>query len=481
MELKNKTAIEILDIIKTKKASCREVVSYYLSNIEKYKHKNAILEVFANEALSKAEEIDKKIKAGEKLPQLAGLPIIIKANLLYEGHIASCASKFLEKYKSQYTSTAVQKLLEAGVIILGTANMDEFAMGGSTENSAFGPCLNGLDDSRVPGGSSGGSAVAVACNMCPVALGSDTGGSIRQPSSFNGLVGIKPTYGRVSRFGLVAFASSTDQISPISKTIEDNALILSVIAGGDCNDETSLDKPVPSYIKEIKPSIKGMKIALLKETVRLMEKTPYQGVYQNISDWFKKQGAEIIEISIPEYSLGLPVYYVLSSAEATSNLGRFDGVKYTKRSDRAKSIGDVYKMSRTDFFGKEVKRRIMLGNFVLSSGYFDAYYMKAKKIQSLLKTKLQNAFKKCDCIMMPTTFGEAFKIGEKSKDVVSLYIEDMFTIVPSITGLPALTVPCGKGVSGLPLGLQLIGNELEESTIYTIGKYFMKNKEASHE
>ena len=474
MEMKNLTALQIVEALKNKEFSCVELVKYYLSNIEASAHKNAVLEVF-DDAIDKASEIDKKIASGEPLPALCGVPIIIKDNILYKGKIASCASKFLKNYKAQYNSTVVEKLLDAGVVILGRANMDEFAMGGSCENSAFGACKNALDDTRVSGGSSGGSAVAVAADMCAFALGSDTGGSIRQPASFNGVVGIKPTYARVSRYGLVAYASSFDQIGPITKTVEDAAFVLSVIAGHDEKDETSLTSEVPNYLASLTGKISGLRVGVLKETKTLVEKTEYKAVYENINNWLEKQGAKVEEFSVPAFDLCLPTYYTLTTAEATSNLGRFDGVKYTTRADGVTNLDELYLNSRSEGFGSEVKRRIMLGNFVLSSGFYDAYYMKAMQVRSSLRNQFKDIFEKCDVIILPTTFGEAFEIGSKTNNPVEMYVEDMFTTLANIIGNPAISIPCGKGKTGLPLGLQVIADNEDEQTLFNFSKYFTDN------
>ena len=479
-KFKNLTAIQVIEKIKNREFSCKEICEYYISQMKKFEHKNAILEIF-DDALENAQKIDDLISSGAHLPKLAGLPIVIKDNILYKGKTCSCASKFMQNHKAQYNATVIQKLLDAGVVILARANMDEFAMGGSCENSAFGPCANAFDDERVSGGSSGGSAVAVACDMCAVSLGSDTGGSIRQPSAFNGLVGIKPTYARVSRFGLVAYASSFDQISPIAKTAEDSALILSVIAGHDKNDETSLEADVPNYLEEMSKinSLKGLRVGILKEAQELMDKTEYKEKYNSISNWFASQGATVQEFSVPNFNLALPVYYTLTPAEACSNLGRFDGVKYTTRSEKSSNIEEVYLHSRSEGFGKEVQRRIMLGNFVLSSGFYDAYYMKAMKIRKSLQKEFAEVFKDCDILIMPTAFGEAFKIGEKTSSPTEMYVEDMFTTLANIIGNPAISVPCGKGKKGLPLGLQIIADNLGEQTLYNVSGYFMKHfKEA---
>lgn len=431
---------------------------YYLAKIEQFKDKNAVLEVF-DDALAKAKEIDERIAKGEDVGLLAGVPVIIKDNMLYEGKKCTCASKFMAEYVSQYTCTAVQKLLNQGAVIIGRANMDEFAMGGSCEHSAFGACKNAYDDSKVSGGSSGGSAVAVALDMCAFALGSDTGGSIRQPASFNGIVGLKPTYGRVSRYGLVAFASSLDQIGPITKTVEDAKYILPIISGQDIHDQTTA---AVGFEKTQIIALKDAKIGVIKQVEEVAKKSKYYNKYKQIQERLISLGAKIEVVDIPEYELSLSSYYVIQPAEAASNLGRFDGVKYTSRSSEAENISEVYKKSRTEGFGDEVKRRIMLGNFALSSGYYDAYYKNAKRVQKLLKTKFEKAFDKVDIILMPTTFGEAFEIGSKTKDPVSMYAEDLFTIVANLAGVPAISVPYGKGENGLPLGLQIIGKHFDE-------------------
>lgn len=473
-DLKNLTAVSVIEKIKSKQISCKDLVKYYLSNIEKHKNKNAILEVFDN-AIIQAEKIDDMVASGASLPALAGLPIIIKDNILYKGKTCSCGSKFMQNHKAQYNATVIDRLLDAGVVILGRANMDEFALGASCENSAFGPCLNAFDNERVSGGSSGGSAVAVALDMCTVALGSDTGGSIRQPASFNGLIGSKPTYGRVSRYGLAAYGSSFDQISAITKTVEDNALILKYISGKDINDETSLNNEVPDYFNQIKKDIKGLRIGILKETKQLTNKTEYKEKYEKIAEWFKNQGAEVSEYSVPAYELGLAVYFALSFAELSSNMGRFDGVKFTTRSEDSENIDKLVTNSRTEGLGKEVKCRILLGNFVLSSGNYDDYYLKALKIRKQLQLQYNDIFKKCDILISPTTIGEAFKLNNKIKNPVDMYVEDMFLANANVTGNPAITVPCGTGVDNLPLGLQMIADNLNEDILFSIADYFEKN------
>ncbi len=465
---------EIIELIKLKKVTSFELVSYYFDRIKKFEGKNAVLEIF-EDALEIAKQKDEYAKTHDTLPLLHGVPILIKDNMSYTNHHCSCGSKFLEDYIAPYNATAIQKLIDAGAVIIGRTNMDEFAMGSSTEKSAFGITKNALDDSRVPGGSSGGSACAMTLGLAASTLGSDTGGSIRQPASLNGCVGLKPTYGRVSRFGLVAYVSSFDQIGPIAKTSEDIALLMNVIAGFDENDQTSSNEPVPNFAEYLGTDIKGKVFGVPTEILKLIKKTPYENKYSNLFKFLHENGASVKEVSIPHYELSLPAYYVLQPAEASSNLGRFDGIKYTKRDKDAYKLDEILCGSRTKYFGAEVQRRIMLGNFVLSSGYFDAYYTKAKKIKSLLKQEVIEAFKDVDAILMPTTYDEAFKIGEKSADPVSMYAEDMFTIFANLTEIPAISVPFAKGQQGMPLGLQILGKHFEESTIIGFADFIEKN------
>ena len=464
------TIIELVNKIKSRELKSVDVVKHYIDIINDKKEYNAVIEVF-DDALDIAKSIDKRLDKGEELGKLAGVPIVIKDNILYKGKIAGCASKFMQDYRAEYNSTVVNKLISEGAVIIGRANMDEFAMGGSTEKSVYGPCLNALDKTRVPGGSSGGSACAVAGGMTPCALGTDTGGSIRQPSSFNGIVGIKPTYGRVSRFGIVAFASSLDQVGPITTNVADNAYMLSILAGYDENDGTSLKAEVPNYMNAINQDIKGVKIGICNQVKALMKDSK---AFDEAVEWFKSQGAEIINVDIKDIELCLPVYYILAPAEASSNLGRFDGVKYTRRSKDSKTLEEIYSKSRSEGFGAEVQRRIMLGNFVLSSGYYDAYYVKAKKVQQAVKKQFKEAFSKCDCIIMPTTLGEAYKIGSITNPV-DMYLEDIFTIPANIAGIPSINIPYAKGANGLPLGLQVMAKELNEMMVYRVADYFEKN------
>lgn len=458
---------QISDGVKKQNFSAEEVVKFFIDRIEKYKEYNAIIEVF-DDAEQKAKVIDEKIKSGEKLGEMAGVPVVLKDNILYLGHKMSVASAFMKDYVAPYSATIVKKLEKAGAVIIARANMDEFAMGGSTENSVYGVTLNSKDKTRVAGGSSGGSATAVALGLAPVAIGTDTGGSIRQPSSFNGTVGIKPTYGTVSRYGIVAFASSTDQASPITRTIEDNELVLKIMAGKDQFDQTSIEN-------DFGVAKKTYTIGLCKELMDKIQKLEQYPLFEKKIKDLEKAGFIIKQVSVPHIVSSLACYYVLTPAEATSNLARFDGVKYTTRAKDAKTIDEILIKSRSQGFGDEVKRRIMLGNFVLSSGYFDAYYKKAKELQQLLKKEFAKAFEECDVIITPTTPDVAFKIGEKSKDPISMYLEDLFTVPASISAVPAISVPYAEK-QGLPLGLQIMGKEKSESVLYDIAKCIMEEK-----
>ena len=463
MKFEDLTLTELIKHIKEKKVTSEELTTYFISRCEEKKDYNAILEIF-DDALERAKEMDKKISQGFS-GKLAGIPVIIKDNILYEGKKCTCASKFLEDYVAQYSSTVVEKLLQEGAIIIARANMDEFAMGSSTENSAYGVTHNALDFDRVPGGSSGGSAVSVALGLAPLSLGTDTGGSIRQPSAYNGIVGIKPTYGRVSRYGVVAFASSIEQVGPMTKTVKDNAFALEVLAGKSNDDETSVDAKI-DFIQDIDKGVKGLKIGLVTEVEALLKGMESEKAYQKAIEILKSQGAEFVHVSLPSFKMALPCYYIIAPAEATSNLGRFDGIKYSKRAE-GKDINETYTKSRSAGFGKEVKRRIMLGNFVLSSGFFDAYYNKAKAVQQKLKEESKLIFDLCDAVLLPTTTGEAFKLGAIT-DPVSMYKEDFFTIPANVMGLPAISLPLEKGSAGMPLSVQIMGKEFDEKTIYRI-------------
>lgn len=468
MEYCGMTLFELLDGIKSRKFTSESVVRYFAEKCEEKKDLNAVVEVFAD-VFDKAKAIDEKIARGEKVGLLAGIPVAIKDNILCKGKKATCASNFMKDFVSPYTATLVKKLEAEDAIIFARTNMDEFAMGGSCENTIYGACKNAHNEVKVAGGSSGGSAVAVAAGLCPVAIGTDTGGSIRQPASFNGVVGIKPTYGTVSRFGIVAFASSTDQASPITKTVEENQYVLKIMAGKDKNDQTSIENDFAAV--ELKDKYKIGVCKAIKEGASKLESAEN---FDRAIEKMKDMGFEIVEVDVPHIMQALACYYILTPAEATSNLARFDGVKYTSRSEGAKTLEEVYVQSRSKGFGKEVQRRIMLGNFVLSSGYFDAYYKKAKRMQDLLRREFAAALEECDAIVCPTTPGEAFDIGGKIGDPISMYMEDLFTVPASIAGVPALNIPYSKGKTGLPLGLQFIGREKSESVLYDIAKKFEK-------
>jgi len=466
---------EISKLLKEKKVTSEELTKLCIDEIKKNSHLNALISTRFDEALIEAKKADEILKQN-KGTMLTGVPLIIKDNLNLIGTKTTCASKMLENYESIYNATVIDKLLEQNAVILGKANMDEFAMGSSNENSAFGAVLNPIDNSRVPGGSSGGSACSVKANLCFASLGSDTGGSIRQPASFCGIVGLKPTYGLVSRYGLVAFASSLDQVGPLTKTVKDSAIMLDAICGFDEKEFTSENKIKENYFENLKPTVKGLKIGVPTNFLQMgMDEDVKNAIYNSI-EFFKQNGAQIIEIELDKIDKALPTYYTLACAEASSNLGRFDGIRYGYRSNDSEDLIDSYYKNRTEGFGKEVKRRIMLGNFVLSSGYYDAYYKKAKKVQQIIVNEFQKAFKKVDVILSPTSPFTAFKLGEKVNDHIKMYLSDIFTIPVNIAGLPAISIPCGNDKNNLPIGLQLIANKFCEQTLFNTAEFFEINK-----
>lgn len=465
--------IEIREKILSNELTSEQITKAYIDEIKKSKI-NAVIEIF-DDAIDSAKQMDEKIRHGYR-GKLAGVPILLKDNILVKGKHCSAGSLFLKDYVAEYTSTVAQKLIDEGAIILGRTNMDEFAMGSGTETSYYGKTLNPHDNTRVPGGSSGGSAAAVAANLCAAALGTDTGGSIRQPSSYCGVVGIKPTYGRVSRYGVIAFASSLDQVGPITKNVEDNALLLEVLSGQDNHDETSANEPIVEYLKDQINSIAGLRVGVIPSVENMLKGLESEKLYNLAKQFLTDNGAKIVNLDINNMELVLPIYYIIAPAEATSNLARFDGVKYSRRSEKAKNIDEIYKYSRTEGFGDEVKRRIMLGNYVLSSGYFDAYYNKARSLQAKLRDEFLSAFKDCDIILMPTAKGEAFKLGSKT-DPVDAYKEDIFTVSANITGLPSISIPFGSGSTGLPIGMQLLAPHFKEKELYQIAKFIESNKE----
>ncbi|MHC4890355.1 MAG: Asp-tRNA(Asn)/Glu-tRNA(Gln) amidotransferase subunit GatA [Planctomycetota bacterium] len=434
----------------------------------------AYVSTFEEQALVKAQEVDNKIAGGEAVGELAGVPIAVKDNMCTTFGATTCASKILENFHAPYNATAVEKLLSADAVIVGKTNMDEFAMGSSTENSGLKQTVNPWDTERVPGGSSGGSAAAVAARLCFAALGSDTGGSIRQPASFCGVVGLKPTYGRVSRFGLVAYGSSLDQIGPITRNVTDSALMMNVIAGHDPADSTSVNEaiaPVCDYLEKLDEPIEKLKIAIVPEFVAGADEQVQKALSESI-DVYKKLGAEIIEINMPHLDYAIAAYYVVATAEASSNLARYDGVHYGHRSERAGDYVEVYSKSRAEAFGKEVKRRIMLGTYALSSGYYDAYYLKALKVRNLIRGDFAGAFEKCDCIMMPVSPTVAFKIGEKIDDPLKMYLSDIYTIAANLAGVPGISVPCGFDENELPIGLQIFSPAFSEDKLLRIARMF---------
>lgn len=451
------------------KTTCKQLVEESIKAIESKKHLNAFLEVFNESALAQAKVIDEKI-ANKTAGKLAGVVIGIKDNICYKGHKVSCSSKILEGFESLFSSTAVERLLAQDAIIIGRLNCDEFAMGSSNESSAFGKVLNPLNEKMVPGGSSGGSAAAVAANLCHVALGSDTGGSIRQPASFTGTVGIKPTYGRISRWGLVAYASSFDQIGPIAKSVDDAALLLEIMAGADEYDTTASQKAVPNYTTIVNEK-KTFKIAYLKECMVSSGLDPEVRTHtMSALEKLQKDGHIIEGVDFPLLDFLVPTYYVLTTAESSSNLSRYDGVHFGYRSPNATDLESTYKKTRSEGFGKEVKRRIMLGTFVLSAGYYDAYYSKAQKVRHMIREKTREILSTYDFIVTPSTPSPAFEFGKNSTDPIQMYLEDIFTVQANLAGCPAISVPNGTHSNGLPIGLQIMGRDFEEGNLLNLAK-----------
>ena len=434
----------------------------------------AYISTYPERALEAAADIDRRIAAGQSVGQLAGVPVAIKDNMCTTFGATTCASKILENFHAPYNATVVEKLLAADAVIVGKANMDEFAMGSSTENSGLKQTINPWDTSRVPGGSSGGSCAAVAGRLCFAALGSDTGGSIRQPASFCGVVGLKPTYGCVSRYGLVAYGSSLDQIGPITQTVADSALMMNVIAGHDPADSTSVDEsvaPVCDYLEKLDVPLDKLKIAIVPQFAAGADRQVQKAIAEAI-DVYTKLGAEIIEVNMPHLDYAIAAYYLIATAEASSNLARYDGVHYGHRSEKAEDYIEVYSKSRAEAFGQEVKRRIMLGTYALSSGYYDAYYLKALKVRNLIRADFTGAFEKCDCIMMPVSPTTAFKIGEKIDDPLTMYLTDIYTIAANLAGIPGISVPCGFDDNNLPIGLQILAPAFGEDKLLRIARMF---------
>lgn len=455
--------------------TCVELTKKHLSLIEKKKHLNAFLSVYGEDALKQAEVIDQKIK-DRKAGKLAGLIVGLKDMLCYKDHPLQAGSKILEGYISPYNATAVQRLLDEDAIIIGRQNCDEFGMGSSNENSSFGPVLNDLDNTRVPGGSSGGSAVAVQTGMCQISIGSDTGGSVRQPSAFCGLVGLKPTYSRISRFGLAAYASSFDCIGILSRHVEDIAIVLEVMAGADDYDSTVSQNEIDSYSSELsKTNQTKFRVAYMQDTIEnnVLQPEIKNAIVKKIEQ-LKREGHTVEPINFPLNEYVLPTYYILATAEASSNLSRFDGIRYGYRSENTTDLVSLYKKTRSEGFGKEVQRRILLGTFVLSSNYYDAYYSKAQKVRRLIRNEIKKVFKKYDFILMPTTPTTAFKLGEHSNNPVEMYLADLFSVQANVAGVPAISIPCGVDNRGLPIGLQLMSDDFEETKLLGISKMILE-------
>ena len=478
MDYTQLSILEVAKLLREGKVTSLELTKQALQMAKEKESFNALTQVFEEDALKQAALVDEMFKSGKELPLLAGVPITIKDNINLTGKRTTCSSKFLSTYVSPYDATIVKNLKSNYAIIIGKNNMDEFAMGSTTENSAFGPTLNPRNPQYIPGGSSGGSAAAVAANIGYASVGTDTGGSVRQPSAMCGVVGLKPTYGLVSRYGIVAFASSLDQAGPVTKTVKDSALMLNVLSCHDEMEETSVKRDKIDYMQSFTGSVKGIKIALIKECFGDGLDEEVKQKIMDAKSFYESQGAEIIELSIPVFNDILACYYILSSAEAASNLSRFDGVKYGFSIENPKNLNDLYLQNRSKGFGKEVKRRIMLGNYVLSSGYYDAYYKKAKKVQKKLVKQFAEVFKLCDVILMPTAPTPAFKIGEKVGDPLSMYLSDIYTVPVNIAELPAISVPCGVSKNGLPIGMQLIGSKFSETTLFNVADVFETQKEA---
>ena len=473
MDITQLTVHELMDKLKNKELTSTQITQSYIDRIEeKEDDVKAFVTILKEEALKQANEIDKKRESGEINSEFAGIPIGIKDNMCTKGVKTTCSSHMLENFVSPYDATVVEKLNNENIIDLGKLNMDEFAMGGSTEYSYFKKTANPWNLNKVPGGSSGGSAAAVAANMVPWALGSDTGGSIRQPSSFCGVVGLKPTYGLFSRYGLVAFASSLDQIGPITKDVEDAAILLNIIAGHDEKDTTSANIEKKDYTANLKNDIKGKKIGVPKEFFGEGINEEVKETLKQAIETYKNLGAEIEEFSLDIAQYSLATYYIIACAEASSNLGRFDGIRYGYRAKEFGSLKELYRKSRSDGFGPEVKRRIILGTYVLSSGYYDAYYKKAQKVRTLVMNEFQKAFEKYDIILTPTSPTVAFDIGSKSNNPLEMYLADICTVSVNIAGLPGISIPCGVDKEGMPIGMQLIGNKFEEDKLLNMAYAF---------
>lgn len=453
-----------------KKTSCQELTEQYLESINKGAHLNAFISIIRDQAMQQAARVDEKIHSGDA-GSLAGLVLGVKDLINIKGMRTTCGSKILYDFISPYSATVIEKLWAEDAIVVGKTNLDEFAMGSSSETSFRGAVKNPLDSERVAGGSSGGSAAAVGGHLCMAALGTDTGGSIRQPAAFCGVVGLKPTYGRVSRFGLVAYASSFDQIGPLTQSVRDSAAIMNVIAGHDARDSTCANLSVPNFLDALDKDVKGRAIGLPKEYFGEGLDDEVRQAVENTAEQLKKAGAIIKEISLPHTHYAIATYYILATAEASANLERYDGVRYGYRHTDVDNLDEMYIATRTQGFGKEVKRRIMLGTFVLSSGYYDAYYLKAQKARTLVKRDFEQAFQDVDCILTPTAPTVAFKLGEKTDDPLKMYLSDIYTVSVNLAGVPGISIPCGKNGQGLPIGVQLVGRPFDEANLLRIADW----------
>ena len=466
MEISTLTIEAARSAVATGKTTATVLAKSFYDKIQKEDSQiGAFLTLSKERAIHTASRIDKLAADGKPLPPLAGVPVAIKDVMVTRGVRTTAGSKMLENYIPPYDCTAVARLEQAGAVVLGKTNCDEFAMGSSNENSAFHPVHNPHDISRVPGGSSGGSAAAVAAGMAVVALGSDTGGSIRQPASFCGVVGLMPTYGRVSRYGLIAFASSLDHIGPLARTVKDAAMVLSAIAGRDPMDSTSANVPVPDYVGELEKPVRGLKIGVAKEYLGEGLDGAVRKAVEAAIQKLASLGCEVVPVSLPHTASAIPTYYIVATAEASSNLARFDGVRYGYRARDASTLSDMYRRTRDQGFGAEVKRRIMLGTYALSAGYYDAYYLKAQKVRTLLTRDFEEAFRKVDVIVTPTSPTPAFKLGEKANDPLAMYLADIYTVTADLAGIPGISIPCGETREKLPIGLQILGRHFDEVTI----------------
>lgn len=476
MSLNRLTAGELHELLVKKEVSATEATEAVYKRIEEVDDKvKSFVTLTKKEALAKAQEVDAKLQRGEEIGPLEGIPMVLKDNMCTEGILTTCSSKMLHNFVPPYSATVVKRLEAAGTILIGKANMDEFAMGSSTENSRFFKTRNPWDLDCVPGGSSGGSAACVAADEAIFSLGSDTGGSIRQPASFCGVVGLKPTYGAVSRFGLVAFASSLDQIGPFTKDVRDNALVMNAIAGHDPQDSTSANIKYPDYTSFLQKDLKGLKIGIPKEYFGAGMEPEVEASVRAAIKKFEELGAICEETSLPHTEYALPVYYLIAPAEASSNLARYDGVRYGYRHEGAEDLITMYRKTRSEGFGEEVKRRIMLGTYALSAGYYDAYYLKALKVRTLIKQDFDKAYEKYDILLAPTAPTVAFKAGAKSDDPIQMYLSDVCTLSVNLAGIPALSMPCGFNSNGLPIGLQLMGKAFDEGTLLRAAYAFEQN------